>query len=143
MGDVVAESQTPPQRCLALTGAILFGAGILGFFYSTGFGTPGGTENVLGVFEVNGWLNLAHLVTGAVALAMMGRAAMARTAALVLGAGYLAVAIRGFVVEDSILGLGVHNTADNVLHAALGILGLVAAATSKPPGTRATRAARA
>ena len=115
-----------------MVGAVLVAAGIVGFFYSSAFGTPGNTELVFGLLGVNGWHNLVHLATGALGLAVMGSVASARTYALVLGVVYVALAIWGVIIGSgqSILGIVPINGPDDLLHLLLGILGLAAGVAS-------------
>ena len=97
---------------------------------------------MLGVLAVNGWHNLVHLSIGGVLLLAAGSAA--RVAALGVGVLYIALAILGFiatggdgigfVAENSVLiDLVPVNDEDNVLHAILGVTGVLAAAT-RPRG---------
>jgi hypothetical protein len=114
-------------------------AGIIGFFYSSSFGSPGDVDAVFGILDVNAWHNIVHLVTGALGLLALGYAA--RTYALGLGLVYIVVAIWGFIIgsHESILGFIPINTEDNVLHLALGVLGLAAGAAT-PAEAVSTRA---
>jgi hypothetical protein len=130
------ENRTPAQLYALVFGAVLLGAGIIGFFYSSAFGTPGEVAPVFGILDVNGWHNVVHVATGALGLAAMGSAAYARTYALVLGVVYVVVAVWGFVIGDgaAILTIVPVNTADNVLHLAIGVLGLAAGAASGEAG---------
>ena len=129
-----------PARVYALVfGVVLLGAGIIGFLYSSAFGTPGDVDAVLGILDVNGWHNLVHIASGAVGLlAYRAGAAASRSYALGFGAVYVAVAIWGFVIGDgeSILGFIPVNTEDNVLHLLIGVSGLAAGAAS--PATART-----
>ncbi len=118
-----------PARLYALVfGAVLVAAGILGFFYNASFevGDDVPRDAVLGILDVNAWHNLVHLVTGAVGLAVASSVAASRTYALGLGVVYVAVAVWGFVVGDGgvLLDLVPVNTEDNVLHLAIGLIGL-------------------
>jgi hypothetical protein len=126
------ERRTPAQLYALVFGVVLVAAGILGFFYSAAFGTPGEVSPVLGILDVNGWHNLVHLATGALGLAAVGSAAYARTYALLLGVVYVVVAVWGFVIGsgEAILTIVPVNTADNFLHVAIGVLGLAAGAAS-------------
>ena len=125
--------RTPAQLYALLVGGTLVVAGIIGFFYSAAFGTPGKVDAVFGILDVNGWHNVVHLATGALGLLSLGYAA--RTYALGLGAVYLVVAVWGFVIGDghSILNIVPVNTEDNFLHLILGVLGLAAGAASREP----------
>lgn len=125
------DAPSPARLYATLAGATLIVLGIAGFFYSASFGSPGETGEILGVFAVNGWANLLHILSGALGLLVAGYAA--RQYALWLGALYLALALWGFAIgsDDSILGLLPVDTGDNLLHMVLGALG-VAAALSTP-----------
>jgi hypothetical protein len=58
-------NETSPARVYALVfGAVLVVAGIIGFFYSSDFGSPGKVDGVLGILDVNGWHNVVHIATG-------------------------------------------------------------------------------
>ena len=76
-----------------MVGGTLVIAGIIGFFYSSSFGSPGEVDDVFGILSVNGWHNLVHLGTGALGLLAAGYAA--RTYALGLGLVYVVVALWG------------------------------------------------
>src|SRR5262249_56280023 len=120
------------KRYGTVVGTVLTIAGIVGFFYSASFGSPGEVDKVLGILDVNGWHNVVHLVTGLLGLVAVGYAA--REYALGLGLVYLVVAIWGFVIGsgESILGVVPVNTDDNVLHLILGVAG-PAARVATPP----------
>jgi len=121
---------SPARLYATVVGAVLTIAGIIGFFYSSSFGSPGSVDKIFGVFAVNGWHNVLHLATGLLGLAAAGY--LARTYALAFGLLYVVVALWGFIIGsgDSILGIVPVNTADNVLHLIIGVLGLAAGAAS-------------
>jgi hypothetical protein len=130
------QNRSPAQLYALLFGVTLVAAGIIGFFYSSAFGSPGKVDGVLGILDVNGWHNVVHIVTGALGLAVVGSYAYARKYAFGLGAVYIVVAAWGFIVGDgdTILGFLPVNTEDNVLHLLIGIAGIAAgAATSEAP----------
>jgi Domain of unknown function (DUF4383) len=119
----------PARLYLGVAGATLVRAGIVGFFYSASFGSPGDVDAMFGGFDVNGWHNVVHILTGSLGLVAFAAAAgAARQCALALGAAYLVIAVWGFVTGagDSILGIVPVNTADNVLHLLIGLAGLAA-----------------
>jgi Domain of unknown function (DUF4383) len=126
------ENRTPAQLYALVVGVALVAVGIVGFFYSAAFGTPGEVSPVLGLLDVNGWHNVVHLATGALGLAAVGSAAYARTYALALGVVYIVVAVWGFVIGsgEAILTIVPVNTADNFLHLAIGVLGLATGTAS-------------
>ena len=139
---------TPARLYATLVGGALVIAGILGFFADSSFGGLGsdvqGDELI--VFEVNGWHNLVHIVSGVLGLALAGSRAGARAFALGFGAVYLVVTIWGFATGDNVLfGLLPVNTEDNFLHLAIALAGLAAGAASPADpadrGTRGTAAA--
>jgi Domain of unknown function (DUF4383) len=132
--------QTPAKLYAGVVGATLVIAGIIGFFYSSDFGSPGDVDGVFGILDVNGWHNVVHILTGLLGLLAFTAGAYAvRQYALGLGVVYIVVAIWGFIVGDgdSILGFLPVNTEDNFLHAILGVLG-VAAYLATPEPSAAT-----
>ena len=139
--------RSPAQRYALVIGLSLTAAGIVGFFYSGAFDSPGKVKDVFGVLGVNGWHNLVHLATGLLGLAVWRSYGGARAYAIGLGVVYTGVAIWGFVIGsgESILGFLPVNTEDNVLHLLIALAGLLAglgtSATPEPsrvaaePGT--------
>jgi hypothetical protein len=124
-----------PARLYALVvGSVLMMAGIVGFFYNAHFGSGNDvfgddqSVKVFGIFTVNGWDNVVHILAGAVGLLAAGYAA--RLYAFGVGIAYLVIAIWGFIIGsgDAILTIGPVNTADNVLHLIVGALGVLAGA---------------
>jgi len=127
------ETATPASLYAGLIGAVLAVAGVVGFFYSSSFGSPGSVDAVIGVLDVNAWHNLVHLLSGVLGvLAFMSGPRASRTYALVFGAVYIVVAIWGFILgnHESILGFLPINTEDNFLHLILGVLGIGAGLVS-------------
>jgi hypothetical protein len=125
------DAPSPARLYATAVGAALIVIGIVGFFYSASFGSPGEVDDMFGAFAVNGWVNVLHILSGALGLLVAGYAA--RQYALWLGALYLALALWGFAIGsgDSILGFLPVNTGDTLLHLVLGGLG-VGAALSTP-----------
>ena len=134
------DGATPARLYATLVGGTLVVAGIIGFFYSSSFGSPGEVDDAFGILAVNAWHNIVHILTGAIGLLVAGYAA--RQYALYLGAIYVVIAIWGFVIGsgDSILGFIPVNTEDNFLHLILGALGLGAGAATPVEGPRAAAA---
>jgi hypothetical protein len=130
-------SSSPARLYAGVVGAVLVVAGIIGFFYEAEFTSDEQVRDaVFGILDVNGWHNLVHIAIGALGLiAFAAGAYAARTYALALGLVYVVVAAWGFIVGDgdSILSIIPVNTEDNVLHLALGLLGLAAGAASPAP----------
>src|SRR5262249_31689895 len=121
------EPPSPARLYASLTGALLVILGILGFFYSNSFGSPGDVEEMLGVFAVNGWLTVIHIGLGPLGPLVAGFAA--RSYSLWLGLLLVAGGAWGFVIGggDAILGFIPTSFADDLLHLVLGVLGLAAA----------------
>jgi len=130
------EGATPAQLYATLVGGVLVIAGIIGFFYSSSFGSPGEVDDVFGILAVNAWHNIFHIVTGGIGLLAVGYAA--RQYALYLGILYLVLTAWGFIIGsgDSILGFIPVNTEDNFLHLILGLLGVGAAYATPVEGAR-------
>jgi Domain of unknown function (DUF4383) len=129
------DNYSPASLYAGLIGAVLLIAGIIGFFYSSSFGSPGEVDAVIGVLDVNAWHNIVHILSGAIGLlAFRAGAQASRTYALVFGLVYVVVAIWGLILgnHESILGFLPVNTEDNILHVILGVLGVGAYATSDP-----------
>jgi Domain of unknown function (DUF4383) len=121
------DAPSPARLYATAGGALLVVIGIVGFFYSASFGSPGEVDEMLGAFAVNGWDNVLHVLTGALGLIAADYAS--RRYALWLGGFYVALAIWGFTIGsgEAILGFLPVNTGDNLLHLALGGLGVLAA----------------
>ncbi|WP_040338813.1 DUF4383 domain-containing protein [Candidatus Blastococcus massiliensis] len=126
---------TWPQILGLAFGAVYLLIGIIGFFI-TGFdnffgnenGTPAHHEdaNLLG-FMINPMHNVVHILIGAAGLALSRTLAGARTYGWLLAIGYGAAFIYGLIAvgeEWDFLNL---NAADNVLHIATALVGLVIA----------------
>jgi hypothetical protein len=131
------EGSTPARLYAGLVGAVLVVAGIIGFFYSSSFGSPGHVDKVFGLLGVNAWHNLVHIATGGLGLlAFTAGARASRNYALGIGVVYIIVAVWGFIIGsgDSILGFIPINTADSVLHLALAVVGIGAGLASPEPG---------
>lgn len=124
--------QPSPTRLFAtISGAVLVIGGTVGFFHSSTFGTPGEIEDALG-FAVNGWINTLHIVVGALGLLAAGFAARAYSLAAAIGFG--ALAIWGFATgsDDALLDRFPADEAENLLHAALAVLGFSAWFAERP-----------
>lgn len=106
-----------------ILGLALLAVGIMGFI---------STSPLLGLFVVDNIHNVIHLVSGAVALALVNSSkGAARMFLLVFGAVYLAVALLGYIQKTTVLGLIEVNFADNVLHAVIAAVCLIIGHGSK------------
>ena len=121
------DAPSPARLYATAAGATLVVLGIVGFFYSASFGSPGEVEEMFGAFAVNGWDNVLHILTGTAGLIAADYAS--RRYSLWAGGLYAALGFWGFVLGsgEAILGFLPVNTGDNLLHLALGVLGLLAA----------------
>jgi len=130
-------ARTPAQWYCLLAGAVLAIAGLAGFIADASFefgdGIDGGS--LLG-FEVNGVHNLIHLGSGALLLVASSRRDTAKAVAIAFGATYGLVALIGILDGDDVLGLIPINSADNVLHVGLALVGLLAGLVSRTASRR-------
>jgi hypothetical protein len=118
---------SPAQVWARIIGWTLVLAGVIGFFYSSAFGSPGETDAVFGILDVNGFHNVVHIASGALGIVMSRTFGAARTYCILLAATYSVVAIWGFVIGDggAILSIVPVNTEDNFLHAGIALVSLV------------------
>lgn len=118
------EAASPARLYAAVVGALLVVLGLLGFFYDASLGGLDDYEEGFAGLEVNGWLNLFYVATGALGL---------------LAAG---VAPRGYAVAMTVLfvALAVVGWGSDTLHLVIGLLGLAAVAgTPRPKRARKKR----
>ena len=130
-------ARTPAQWYCLLAGAVLALAGLAGFIADASFEFGNGIDggSLLG-FEVNGMHNLVHLASGALLLVASSRRDTAKAVAIAFGATYGLVALIGILDGDDVLGLIPINSADNVLHVGLALVGLVAGLVSRTASRR-------
>jgi hypothetical protein len=135
------DGPSPARLYASLAGAALVAFGIVGFFYSASFGSPGNVEDAFGIFAVNGWSNVLHVLTGVLGLFVAGYAS--RTYSLGLGAAYVGLALWGFALgaDAAILGVVPVNGGIDLLHLMLGALGVAAALATPAPRKRAAATA--
>ncbi len=126
-----AAGRTPAQLYCLLGGAALLLAGLAGFIAEPSFGDADERGKLL-LFDVNGWHNVVHILSGVVLLAAASKWRTAKAVALGFGVVYGLVAVIGLIQGDSVLGIIPINGADNVLHVGLAALGVVAALISQP-----------
>jgi hypothetical protein len=128
-----AGAWSPARVYLVASGVFLVAAGLVGFTVDSSFpATPGavddaGSGHIFGIFETNGWHNLTSMISGVIALAFAARPEWARTGAFVKGAMYVAVTASIAVWGPETFKIA-SNAADQVVHGALGVAGLAAAA---------------
>lgn len=121
------QGKTLAQVWALALGGVLVLVGLIGFLVEPSFAVGDSAQRgTLILFDINGWHNVVHLLSGIVGLAMAGTAAKARLFAIGYGAVYVLVTILGFVVGDGGLLLSIIpiNTADNILHLAVAVTGI-------------------
>jgi hypothetical protein len=122
-------SWSPARLYLVVSGVFLLILGVIGFALTTAFPTGAGevdgagSGHILGIFETNGWHNLAALGSGAVSLAFALRPETARLGAFVKGGFYVAVTSSIALWGGETFWIA-SNTADQFLHGAMAVGGL-------------------
>src|SRR3954451_22381464 len=121
------DGPSPARLYATAAGAALVVLGIIGFFYSASFGSPGEVKEIFGAFAINGWSNVLHIFTGVLGLLAADYAS--RRYSLWLGAFYVGLALWGFAIgsSEAILGSLPVNGGYNLLHGAIGALGVLPA----------------
>jgi Domain of unknown function (DUF4383) len=139
------EGKTLAQTYALVMGAVLVLVGIVGFVVEPSLATGDSAERgTLILFDINGWHNIVHILSGVAGLACAGSAVRARLYCIGYGAVYVLVTILGFAVGDGglLFDLIPINTADNFLHLAIAVTGIgVGLASPKATTTPAARAA--
>jgi hypothetical protein len=138
------QDKTLAQIWALALGGVLVLVGLVGFLVEPSFAVGDDAQRgTLILFDINGWHNVVHLLSGVVGLAMAGTAAKARLFSIGYGVVYVLVTILGFAVGDGglLLSLIPINTADNLLHLAIAVTGIAvglaspAAAAGRRPVT--------
>lgn len=111
-------SKSPNRLLGVIFGAVYVVVGLLGFTVTGGtgfFATEGGL--LLGIFEVNMFHNVAHLLIGAALLiAGLSNVRAAKATNTTVGAAYLLLGILGLFIVNSAFNVLALNAADHVLH---------------------------
>jgi hypothetical protein len=126
--NVAGRGKTVPEILALAFGAIYLLVGVVGFFI-TGFDDffAHDTEEKLLFFEINGMHNVVHILIGVAGLVLGRTLAGARTYGWLLAVGYGAAFIYGLLAINEEWDFLSINTADNVLHIATALVGLVIA----------------
>ena len=122
-------AMTWPQQLALVFGAVYLLVGIIGFFW-TGFNDFAGNtdhEKILGIFMVNPLHNIAHILVGAVGLALARTLSGARTYGWLLAVLYAVLFVYGLIAVNKSWDFLDINAADNVLHILTAVVGLVIA----------------
>ena len=127
-GNTNGGARTWPQLLALAFGAIYLLVGIVGFFV-TGFDDffAHDTGETLLFFEINGMHNVVHIVIGVAGLLLARTLAGARTYGWLLAVGYGAAFVYGLIAIGEPWDFLSINAADNVLHLATVLVGLVIA----------------
>lgn len=121
-------SSSPNRLVAVIFGAVYLAVGALGFAVTGGvsfLATQGGL--LLGIFMVNPFHNVAHLLIGAALLAAgIVSTRAAKTTNTVVGAAYLLLGVVGFFLVGTAANVLALNTFDHFLHlaSALVLLGV-------------------
>ena len=121
------QDKTLAQVWALVLGGVLVLVGLVGFLVEPSFAVGDSAQRgTLILFDINGWHNVVHLLSGIVGLAMAATAAKARLFSIGYGVVYVLVTILGFAVGDGGLLLSIIpiNTADNVLHLVIALTGI-------------------
>jgi hypothetical protein len=137
-------SMTWPQTLALVFGAVYLVVGIIGFFW-TGFDNFAGNsqhEMLIGLFMINPLHNIAHILVGVLGLALARTLAGARTYGWLLAVLYAALFVYGLIAVGKSWDFLNINAADNVLHIATAVVGLVIALGPVRDAVGSSRAAR-
>ena len=117
-----------PQILALAFGAVYLLVGIIGFFI-TGFDDFAGNSQheMLLFFMINPLHNIVHIVIGLAGLLLARTLAGARTYGWLLAVGYAAAFVYGLIAVGKSWDFLNINGADNVLHIATAVVGLVIA----------------
>ena len=138
-------AMTWPQTLALVLGAVYLLVGIIGFFW-TGFDNFAGNSQhdmLIGVFMINPLHNIAHILVGVLGLAMARTLAGARSYGWLLAVLYAALFVYGLIAAGKSWDFLDINAADNVLHIATAVVGLVIALGPVREAVGSGRTARA
>jgi hypothetical protein len=122
-----AETRGFAQLYALVIGGLLTVVGIAGFFVDAHFDSAH-QKSFIGLFDVNGWANLIHLIGGLLGLAAVRLAP--RAYAAIFGVFWIVLALWGFyddLGDDMVSGIP-SSVGANWFHLAIGALGIAAAA---------------
>jgi hypothetical protein len=122
----VEAPRTPAQIWTGAAGLFLVALGVLSLILTgPNFGAVTNTsgQDFL-LWTVSGWLTILWMAVGAIGLLMASRVDGARSWAMFSGVLFAAMAVWGFIDGTRVAGIFAADTADNITHAALAIVGL-------------------
>lgn len=122
-------SMTWPQALALVFGVVYLIVGIIGFFWTgfDNFADNSQHEMLLGLFMINPLHNIAHIAVGLVGLASFRTLTGARTYGWLLAGLYAVLFVYGLIAAGKSWDFLNINAADNVLHIATAVVGLVIA----------------
>lgn len=137
-----------PARWFMLVAAVWhIPLGIIGLIYDRTFPIGSGaasrahSEHIFGIFETNGWHNLAAVVIAVPSLAVVyAWPRFTRVMSLVVGVSNTAVFVLFAVIDPATVWVA-SNAADQVIHALTGAGGILAAIVTRSTTTRQRQAA--
>ena len=120
---------SPGRIYLVASGVFLLFIAASGFFFNASFPTAredvaATSSHLWGIFETNGWHNLAGLISGLVALGFAIKPEWARAGALFKG-GFYVVVTASVAIWGGETFLIAANFADQIIHGTLAVTGLV------------------
>jgi hypothetical protein len=142
---LIERPDTPAQVFAAVTGLFLTALGVLALIFGeVSFGTVEAIADQpeFMAWTVSGWTTILWIAMGALGLLSMARLDTARSYSLLAGVVFAIVAVWGFIDGNDVAEIIAADTTNNVMHAILAGLGLVAgmlpAETQRPaePVTR-------
>lgn len=125
----VERPETPAQIYAGTAGFFLVALGVLSLIFADmGFGTIDAVvdQPEFLIWTVSGWTTIFWLAMGGLGLLSMTRLDTARTYSLVAGVVFAGVAVWGFVDGNEVAEILAADTTNNLMHAILAGLGLVA-----------------
>ena len=148
---VVERPDTPAQVFAAVTGLLLTALGVLALIFGdVSFDSVGALADQpeFLIWTVSGWTTIFWIAMGGLGLLSMARLDTARSYSLLAGVVVAGVAVWGFIDGNDVAEILTAGTTNNVMHAILAGLGLVAgmlprdAQRPAEPVTRGERAGR-
>jgi hypothetical protein len=129
--------RTLPQTIALAFGAIYLLIGIVGFFVTgfTDFFAHDPAKTLI-IFDINGAHNVVHILIGVAGLLLARTLAGARTYGWLLAAGYGAAFLYGLFAVGQDWDFLNLNWADNILHLATAVVGVVIAKMPARSGSR-------
>ena len=133
------EASSPAKLYATLVGAALTIAGIVGFFYSASFGSPGSVDDAFGILAINGWHNVSTWPPACSAWRPRATPRDSTRWASACSTSWWRSGDSSSAAATTILGIVPVNTEDNILHLILGLTGLAAGAATSRTSRAATK----